>query len=223
MLRDLLLVLAKDLRIELRRLDGIASMVFLAAVVAFVLALALGPDRRTAAAVGPGVLWVATLLSGTVGLGRLLERERRLDGWSALLVSPASRTSLFLGKAATLAVLVLVTDAALVPLVELLFGLPLHERLGGLSLLLAAGAAGFALAGVLLGAIALRARTGDLLLGAVLYPLVVPIVIGGVKGTALLLEGGGLAELRPWLGLILLADALYLVAGLWLFESLTRE
>lgn len=223
MLGDLLLVLGKDLRIELRRVDGIASMVFLAAVVAFVLALALGPDRGTAAAVGPGVLWVATLLAGTVGLGRLLERERRLDGWSALLLSPASRTALFLGKASTLTVMLLLTDAVLVPLVALLFGLPLHERAAELALLLAAGAAGFAMAGTLLGAIALRAKTGELLLGAVLYPLVVPIVIGGVKGTAVLLEGGSLVELRPWLGLILLTDALYLVAGLWLFEPLTRE
>ena len=38
-----------------------------------------------------------------------------------------------------------------------------------------------------------------------------------------ILEGGDAAALQPWIGLILLSDALFLVAGLWLFESLTSE
>ena len=222
--RDTPLVVGTDRRIELRRVAGLASMVFHAAAVALVLALALGADRRTAAAVGPGVLWVASLLAGTVGLGRLLERERRYGGWSALLLSPVSRTALFLGKSTTLLVLILVTDAVLVPLVALLFRLPeIYDHLAELALLLVAGAAGYALVATLLGAIALQARTGELLLGAVLYPLVIPILVGGVKGTVVLLGDGSLADLRPWLGLVLLGDALFLVAGLWLFESLTSE
>lgn len=220
---DALTVAVKELRIEARRLDGIASMVFLASVVTLVLAISLGPDRELAQVVGPGVLWVSSLLAGTVGLGRLLERERRHGGFTALLLAPVSRTSLFLGKAAALTVLLLVTDAVLVPLTALLFRLPLLDHLGGLVPLLALGAVGFASVATLLGAIALRAGTGDLLLGAVAYPLLVPVLVGGVKGTAALLEGGGAAELQPWLGLVLVADALYLVAGLWLFEAMVEE
>jgi len=223
MIRDVLLVLGKDLRIEVRRVDGIASMIFLASVVSFILALAIGAEGGTARAAGPGVLWVASLLAGTVGLGRLLDRERRYDAWSGLLLAPVSRTALFLGKAGSLTVLIVATDVVLVPLSAMLFRLPLYDRLAELVALLVAGAVGYACVATLLGAVALRARTGELLLGAVLYPLVVPILIGGVKGTLVLLADGSFAELRPWLGLVLLADALYIVAGLWLFESLTTE
>ncbi len=221
--RDLIVVLGKDLRIELRRLDGIASMVFLSAVVALVLALALGPERATAQTVGPGVLWVAILLSATIGLGRLLERERRLGGFLGLLLSPIDRSALFLGKAAALLVMLLITELALVPLCALLFHLPLTEHLPRLILLLALGSSGYALVGTLLGAIALKARTGELLLGAIIYPLVVPLLIGGVKGMAVVLQGGDWAALQPWVGLLLLSNAVFLVAGLWLFESLATD
>ncbi len=221
--RDLLLVLSKDLRLELRRLDGLASMVFLAAVVTMVLALALGSERELARTVGPGVLWVAILLSATIGLGRAIERERRLDGFRGLLLAPMGRASIFLGKAAALLVMLLLTEAALVPLCALLFHLDLWAHLPELALLLALGSAGYALVGTLLGAIALRTRTGDLLLGAIIYPLVVPLLVGGVKGTTAALAGAGWAELQPWIGLLLLSDAVFLVAGLWLFESLATE
>ena len=98
----------------------------------------------------------------------------------------------------------------------------LHQ-LAPLCALLVLGSAGFAFVGVLLGAIALRTRTSELLLGAVMYPLVVPVLIGGVKGTVTLLDGGDAAALQPWVGLLLLSDAMFVVAGLWLFESLTSE
>ncbi len=213
----------KDLRIEFRRLDGIASMVFLAAVVAFILAMAIGPHRETGHAVGPGVLWVTNFLAGSLGLGRLLERERVLAGFSGLLLAPLHRTAIFLGKAAALLLLLIITNVVLVPLVALLFDLPLLDCLLELSILLILGALGYALVSTLLGAVALRTRTGDLLLGAVVYPLVVPLLVGGVKGTAVLLAGGGYAELQPWIGLLLLSDTLFLVTGLWLFDSLTAE
>lgn len=222
--RDLLLVMSKDLRLELRRFDGVSSMVFLAAVSVVVLALALGAQQEAAPAIGPGVLWVASLLSATVGLGRLWERERILGGFRGLLLTPVNRTAIFLGKSAALFVLLVVTEAVLLPLTIVLFRLPISwELLTPLCLMLLLGCAGFAFVGVLLGAIAIKARAGELLLGAVMYPLVVPVLIGGVKGTAALLDGGDAAELQPWIGLLLLSDALFLVAGLWLFDALTSE
>lgn len=223
-LRELLLVLGKDLRLEARRLDGLASMIFLAVVTCMVLALALGTDRESAPQIAPGVIWVANLLSVTVGLGRVLARERQMGGFRGLLLTPMSRTAIFLGKAASLFVLLLATNAVLLPLSAVLFHLPLG--MGVLPLLIVLvllGNAGFALIGILLGSIALRARTGEMLLGAVMYPLVIPLLVGGVKGTIVLLEQGSMAELQPWIGLLLLTDALFVVAGLWLFESLTTE
>jgi heme exporter protein CcmB len=221
--RDLWLVLAKDLRLEVRRLEGLASMVFLAVVTAMVLALALGAEADTSPAMGTGVLWVSTLLAATMGLARLWQRERQLGGFRGLLLTPASRSALFLGKSLALTVSLALTELVLLPLVCLLFRLPL--ALAGaplLALVVLVGCFGLALIGVLLGAIAARARAGELLLGAIMYPLVVPLLVGGVKGTAALLSGAE-GALQPWIGLMLLADAVFVVAGLWLFESLVVE
>jgi heme exporter protein B len=198
-------------------------MVVLASVVAFALALALGVEGRASAEAGPGALWVSGLLAGALGMGRLVERERVLGGFSALLLAPVSRTAVFLGKSTVLLLMLLLTYAALIPLVALLYRVDLWGHLPGLALLVVGGASGHALAATLLGAIAVRARTGELLLGALLYPLLVPVLIGAVMGTTALLEGGGFAELRPWLGLVLVSDALFLVAGLWLYEPLVAD
>jgi ABC-type transport system involved in cytochrome c biogenesis permease component len=66
----------------------------------------------------------------------------------------------------------------------------------------------------------LRARGRDALLSTLLYPIVVPIVIAGARGTAQLLdpaapdlEGAGF-----WTQFLFALDIMFVTAGLWAFE-----
>ena len=54
--------------------------------------------------------------------------------------------------------------------------------------LLAAGTIGFAAVGTLFAAMLVRARSRDVLLPILLYPITIPVIIAGVRGTAALLQ-----------------------------------
>ncbi|HZJ71658.1 MAG TPA: heme exporter protein CcmB, partial [Planctomycetota bacterium] len=94
----------KDLRVELRSREILFTMAFFAAmvVVLFSLAFLKESDQGEMVAVAeitPGFLWVAVLFSATLGMSRAFDRERESDTMRGLLLSPAPRTALFLGKA----------------------------------------------------------------------------------------------------------------------------
>ena len=65
----------------------------------------------------------------------------------------------------------------------------------------------------------LRARGRDALLATLLYPIIVPIVIAGARGTAQLLDvKPDLDGARFWTQFLFALDILFVTAGLWAFE-----
>ena len=85
------------------------------------------------------------------------------------------------------------------------------------------GLLGFAAIGTLFAAIAVRTRAREVMLPLLLLPLVVPIFIAGVKVTARMLAGKPLADVAPWLNLMVGFDVIFLVVGWLVFEYAVEE
>ena len=94
----------------------------------------------------------------------------------------------------------------------------------GTVLLLLAVTAPAALALGFGGAMLARSRSRGTLLPVLLYPMTVPVIIGGVRGTAALLQADpDLAMARSWLVLLLCFDTVFITLALWLFEPVMTE
>ena len=93
---------------------------------------------------------------------------------------------------------------------------------GGIAVLLALGTVGFAAVGCVFSAALLRSRGRDALLATMLYPIIVPIVIAGARGTAQLIDpvSPDFDGARFWTQFLLVVDVLFLTAGLWAFEPM---
>ena len=215
------LVAAKDLRVELRSREVVYTMTFFAAVIVAVFSFSFVKDQQALAAAVPGVAWSAVVFAGTLGLGRAFDREREGDTMRALLLSPAPRLAVFLGKAAAVAVMVMAVEAVVLPLALLFFNLDPGGSVGLLILALVLGAIGFATVGTVFAAMLLRIRSRDVLLPVVLYPVLVPMIMAGTKATAAILVGDG--EAWFWLRFLACYDAAFLVVSLWTFEALVIE
>lgn len=216
------LVAAKDLRVELRSREILYTMTFFAAVIVAVFSFAFVKGQEALAAAVPGVAWSAVVFAGTIGLGRAFDREREGDTMRALLLSPAPRLAVFLGKAAGVAVLVLAVELVVLPLSLLFFNLDLDAAgLGLMALTLVLGAIGFATVGTVFAAMLLRIRSRDVLLPVVLFPVLVPMIMAGTKATAAILVGDG--EAWFWTRFLALYDAAFLVVSVWTFEALVIE
>ena len=219
--RQALRIAAKDLRIEWRSKEVFSTMTFLAVVVVLIFSFAFVVEgARPPAPVVAGILWVAVVVSGTVALSRAFDREREGEAIRSLLLAPAPRGAIYVGKLIATVCLMLVTETVLTSLCVVLFATRVDLLLLRVVLLLALGTIGFAAAGCVFSAALLRARGRDALLSTLLYPIIVPIVIAGARGTAQLLDAtapdpDGAAF---WTQFLFALDILFVTAGMWAFD-----
>ena len=218
------LLLHKDLVVEIRSREILHTTVFFAVSAVLVFAFALVREGEPLIDAAAGILWIAVAFSGTLALGRAFERERQHDTLRALLISPADRPALYVAKALAVLVLLLAVQVVVVPLTALLFSVPLFREPLELVALLVAGSIGFTAVGTLFAAMLVRTRSRDVLLPVLLYPITVPVIIAGVRGTAALLQAEpDVAVARAWLSLLVFFDVVFVTLALWTFEPLMTE
>jgi heme exporter protein B len=171
-----------------------------------------------------GVLWLSVAFAGTLGLSRAFEREREHGTLRALLLSPAARGSIFLGKAVGVAVSMLIVELVVIPMLGVLFGTNLGASPHVLALLLVLVTIGYSVVGSTFAGMLLRTRARQVLLAVILYPILTPALIAGVKGTAALWsEPESVREALFWCKFLAVFDGIFLVVSLWAFESLVIE
>ena len=168
------------------------------------------------AAVAPGLLWVAYAFIGALAMNRAFARELEQGGLDGMLAAPASRDAIFLGKMLGSLVFMLLVEGALLPVFAVMLGLPGLSPALGLVILLAT--VGFATVGTFFAAIAAQTRSREILLPALFFPVILPVIIAAVEASALALQGGPMTPVwTRWLPLLLVFDALFLIICPWVF------
>ena len=223
-LRVALLVLRKDFAIEVRSREILSTTLFFALSCVLVFSFAFVKEGEPLEDAAAGILWIAIAFAGTLALGRTFERERYGETLRALLLAPSPRPAIYVGKLLGIVLLLTVAEALLVPLVALLFQAALFAHpllLGGLLL---AGTIGFCAVGTLFAAMLVRARTRDVMLPILLYPITVPVIIAGVLGTSALLQTPADEPVALlWISMLVSFDVVFVTLALWTFEPLMTE
>jgi heme exporter protein CcmB len=218
------IVMRKDFTVEVRSREILYTTLFFAVSCVLVFAFALVREGRPMEDAAAGILWIAIAFAGTLALGRTFERERQAETLRALMLAPCDRPAIYVGKLGGILALLGAVECVLVPLVGLLFGAAFWASPGWLLLLLGAGTLGFASVGTLFAAMLVRARSRDVLLPVLLYPITVPVIIGGVRGTVALLQSTPDEPMaRFWVSLLVFFDVVFVTLALWTFEPLMTE
>ncbi len=217
-------VFRKDVAIEVRSRETLATTLFFALSAVLVFAFALVRDGRAVPDAAAAILWIAIAFAGTLALGRTFERERYTDTLRALMMAPTPRAAVYVGKLLGVVALLLLAETILLPLVALLFDAALLQRPALMAALLVTGTLGFAAVGTLFAAMLVRARSRDVLLPVLLYPITIPVIIAGVRGTT------AVAQPVPdepmaifWLMLLVAFDAVFVTLALWTFDPLMTD
>ncbi|HCE16659.1 MAG TPA: cytochrome C biogenesis protein [Anaerolinea thermolimosa] len=221
-LRALGAVVWKDLAAELRSRELLSSMLVFALLVIFIFNFALELDAAARANVTSGVLWVTFVFAGTLGLNRSLAVEKDRGCLDGLLLAPVDRTAIYFGKVIANLVFMLVVAAIVLPAYSILYNVNLFAQ-GGLLLVIFLGAEGYTAVGTLLAAMAVQARTRDILLPILLFPVVIPVLVAAVKASSGYLQRLPLEEIRPWLQLLLAYDVIFTSIAFMVFESVVEE
>jgi heme exporter protein CcmB len=224
MLRAIWLILRKDLTVEFRSREIATMTIFFAVSCVLAFAFALVREGQAPEDGAAGILWIAIMFSGNLALGRTFERERQAETLRALMLVPAPRPAVYLGKLLGIVLLLAGAEVLLVPLVALLFQAELLARPLWLAAVVVAGTLGFATVGTLFAAMLVRARSRDVLLPVLLYPVTVPVIIAGVRATAALAQpDADMGIVQFWLALLVAFDVVFLTLALWTFEPVMTE
>src|SRR3546814_888318 len=108
--RDAALIAGKDLRIELRSQVTTQQVAPFSILVLILFAVALDPDRGFLARASAGLFWVAVLFSALLAIQRAFTIESADGGRDALRSSGLDPAGIFLGKAAAIALQLVVLE-----------------------------------------------------------------------------------------------------------------
>lgn len=211
-------IAAKELREEARSRETLLPVLLIALLVVAIGLLAFH-DVAERSAVTAGVLWIALAFAAAVGMGRAFGAERDRGTLDTLLTLPVERGHVFLGKAASAFLLLLLVGVVTVPVYLAASGAPAPAGWPGLVALLALGALGLAAAGTMASSLAANTRARDLMLPVLLFPLLVPLLLSGIHGTMDVLDGAPFAEWRPELLVLSGYDLAFLAVSWLLFEQ----
>lgn len=211
-------LLAHELRLEIRTRESIWTGGLFAAVLLTVFVFSGFDERQIAERAFPGVLWVSVAFVGSVIFGRSFQRERTGRLLDALLLVPGALSSLFAARTITNMLLLSLIELLLVPVAIGIFDIELtRSGVGMLALVLFLCTFGYAVMGTVLSAALSTMRLRDVLLPILLFPLTIPLLIAGVRATGALIGASSVEGAVQWLGIILTFDLLFLLVGRWLF------
>jgi heme exporter protein B len=214
--------LRKDLRLEWRSRDAINGMLFFALLVVVVFAITFDPTGfpTTTRQISGGILWVALLFASITALNQSWARELRNQVLEAHRMAPAPASALFLGKAISNLLFVLVVEAVLAPIFVIFFNLHILGNAWLLLLILPLGSWALVVNGTFFAALGLRARNRELLLPLILLPISLPALLMMVQATTGVLTGElDAIQIRTWITQLASYDIIYTTVCILLFET----
>ncbi len=214
----------KDLLLEWRGRTRGLSVVLFGIVTLLLFSFAVGPDSAALRAGAAGFLVLALLLSSTLALSEGFRLEHENHALEGLLLAPVEPMALYYGKALSNTLFLILLAPILTPVAVILYAVDagpatLVQVIG----LWALAAAGLSAPGTLFAAMTSRLRSQDVLLPLLLFPLVVPVLLGSVKAIALVLGGDPMGQLSSWTVLLGAFDVIYWTLSGVLFTHVVEE
>lgn len=220
--RATFILLAKELRLELRTRELLNATIVFALIVVVLFSFAFDPTAAEARRYGPGLLWIAFLFAGSLMLNPSFAREQSNDTLDALRLAPIPSFALVLGKMIANLLFLSMAECVLVPVFAVLYNVSLAGIAGRLILVLFLGNAGVVITGTVFSAVSAHARMREVLLPLLLLPILAPLLIAAVEATsALFAEPPALDPM--WLAVLGGFDVVFLTASWILCDYLLEE
>lgn len=210
-------IAGKDLRLVLSGGVGLAQPVLLGLLLIFVFSLSRPAGEIVPPSAAAGIFWLATLFSQVLIFNTLYSLEESSGARLALLLSPVPAQSIWLGKCLAGGFLLIVSQLVFAPAAVAFLSQGLSGSWPGALGALVMVDFGIVVMGSLLGALSQGQAARESLLSIVLFPLLVPVLLAGIRIGQAFFEGKGYGELSGWFGMGLAFDAIFAGAALVLF------
>ena len=219
-IRQVLVIMAKDLRAELRTKEAVNASLSFALVVLLLFSFAFDPSEETTREISGGLLWIVFAFAGTLLLNRSFARELNNDCLDALISAPISGAALFLGKALANYVLVLAVELIALPLFGVFYNVRWTSQFWQLMMVIFLATWGMTVTGTIFSALTVNIRLREVMLPILNFPILIPALLGAMQLTSSLVAGKPITEANDsWLKMLIGFDVMYTAVSLALVET----
>ena len=222
-LNQITAIVWKDFVTELKTRELLSAMFIFALLVILIFIFSINLSIVKASEVGPGILWVAFLFAGTIGLNRSFMLEKENGCLMGLMLVPADRTAIYFGKLISNLIFLSIMELFILPLFMIFFNIDLLSHLAPLLIVVFLGTLGFCALGTLLSSLSSNLKTREIMLPILLYPLLIPIIIAAVRMTGQILDGTELSDMMKWIGLTASFDIIYIGVSIMTIDHILEE
>ena len=202
-------ILWKDVLLETRTKEFVVAVLVFSLLVMVIFNFAIEPTPQTVGVVAPGVLWVAFVFGGVLGLNRSFALETENGNIHALLLAPVGRDAIFFGKVLSNFLFMMVVELLVLPVFAVLFNFSLEiVELLPIAIL---ATLGIVTVGTVFSSMAVNTRAREVMLPLLFFPVALPAIIAAVEMSGLVLEGESILSNIGWLPLLAAFDAIFLV------------
>jgi len=213
----------KDFTHELRSKEMLISMCVFSFLVIIIFNFAFPPGVEDVDRIIPGILWVAFIFSGLLGMGRSFGVEKDKGSLQGLLLCPVGRGTIYIGKMVGNFIFMSMMEAFTLVIFGVLFNVDLLPILVPLVLIIILGTVGFTVVGTIFSAMSANTRARDVMLSMLVFPIAVPLIIASIKATGKILDGKSLSEIYSWLKILVGFDLTFLLVSYLAFEFVVEE
>jgi len=189
-------IVRKDLLLELRSRERIASMGAFAILAGVLFNFSIDTTTVRPQDVAAGLVWMTLVFGGLLGVGRTFQIEAQDGAMQGILMSPVPKDAVFLAKVIANFVLLFTVSLLVLGVFALFFGMDVSANLGWVVLVLGLGSLGFVALATLFAAISTGTTMGETLLPILVFPLLVPMVVFGVGSMGRLIAGRPFSEVE---------------------------
>ncbi len=220
-LRAMGAVVWKDLAADWRSREMVSAMLVFALLVIFIFNFALQLNPQLRADLTSGIVWVTLAFAGTLGLNRSMAVEKDRGCLDGLLLAPVDRTAIYFGKTVANLLFMLVVAVIITPIYSILYNVNLFNA--GLWMVILLGAWGYVAVGTLLASMAVQARTRDILLPILLFPVAIPLLLSAVQASSGFLSAAPWQQIAPALNILIAYDVIITACAFMVFDYVVEE
>jgi heme exporter protein B len=216
-------IFSKDLRVEWRNRETLASMCVFGLLIVFLFNFAFEGSGEEALRLLPAVLWVAIAFAGVLGFNRSFASERENSCLEGITLAPVDPSLIFLGKMLANLLFLGVAEVVMVFAASLWYNFSFLPAAGQLVLIAFFGTLGYAALGTIFGAIAANTRMREVMLTVLQFPIAFWILMLSIDSTANALRGNPNGDWWGGIARVAGISLVFTIASFLLFEYVLEE
>jgi len=216
-------IVEKDLLLELKSKEVVVSMLLFSLLVVIVFSFIFEPGAAYKDNLVGGILWMAIIFSGVLGLNKSMLNEITGGNLNALLLAPVDRSAVFFGKVFSNFLFLIIMEIITVPIFMVFYNINIFANSFMSIVVLALGTYGFAVLGTLFSLISVKTKTREIMLPLLLLPLMIPIILAGIQCMNIYILGEDVTESYKWLKLIGAFDVIFTAVIYAIFDYIVEE